>query len=249
MKSEEILVVPDIHGRKFWKEGNPNVYTKDYKLIVFLGDYLDPYYDEHISLEDCIANFEEIIKFKSDNNLKVVLLLGNHDLHYLSNQMMESSRKYPDKDSKIYNLFRNNSGLFKVMHTEKVDDRNIVFSHAPIVMDWAETCNNVLSMLSSGIYRVPTKIEEMVNFLNNLWVDYNNFGNPRLFGLMSYCSWYRGGYDRSGSPVWADVREARKIEDWYQVFGHTQLSLDECLKGDGYVDADCRRCFPLNELL
>lgn len=249
MKSEEILVVPDIHGRRFWKEGNPNVYTKDYKLIVFLGDYLDPYYKEHISFEDCIANFEEIIKFKSDNNLKVVLLLGNHDLHYLSSQMMESSRKYPDGDSKIYNLFRSNSGLFKIMHTEKVNDRNIVFSHAPIVMDWAETCNIVLSTLNQGSFNIPTQIDEMVNFLNNLWINYIDFGNPRLFGLLSYCSWYRGGYDRSSSPVWADVREARKIENWYQVFGHTQLSLDECLKGDGYVDADCRRCFSLNELL
>lgn len=36
-----ILIVPDIHGRKFWKEPCSNV--DKYEKIIFLGDYLDPY--------------------------------------------------------------------------------------------------------------------------------------------------------------------------------------------------------------
>lgn len=247
MKTDEILVVPDVHGRTFWKNGNPNVYTKDYKLIVFLGDYLDPYWDEHIELKGCLNNFKEIIQFKEENIDRVVLLLGNHDLHYVTH-IIQSGRKY-EGIREIEQLFAANWGLFKIMHLINVDNQDIVFSHAPIVRKWIDTCNSILGDLNQGSFRVPSLVPDLVNFLNSLWEDYNNFGNPRLFGLLSYCSWYRGGYDAAGSPIWADVREAQKINDYYQVFGHTQLIKDECLKGDSWVDTDCRRCFQLNEIL
>lgn len=247
MKTDEILVIPDVHGRRFWKEGNPNVYTKDYKLIVFLGDYLDPYYDENINFTDCLQNFKEIIQFKKENIDRVVLLLGNHDLHYVTH-IIQSGRKYGGAPE-IPKLFEDNWALFKVMHTISIFNQDIVFSHAPIIKKWIEYCNVLLEDVGQGRYMLPTEVYELANFLNYLWIDYNTVGNPRLFGLLSYCSWYRGGCDGAGSPIWADVREAHKIENWYQVFGHTQLIRDECLKGDGWVDTDCRRCFPLNELL
>ena len=45
---ETVLVIPDDHGRGFWKEfvkGHEN------EMIVFLGDYVDPYPHENISVE------------------------------------------------------------------------------------------------------------------------------------------------------------------------------------------------------
>ena len=55
-----ILIVPDVHGRKFWKEPCSNV--EKYDKIIFLGDYLDPYtWREDISKDDAIDNFKEII--------------------------------------------------------------------------------------------------------------------------------------------------------------------------------------------
>ena len=50
---EQILVIPDDHGRGFWKEfvkGHEN------EMIVFLGDYTDPYPHENISEEETLAN-------------------------------------------------------------------------------------------------------------------------------------------------------------------------------------------------
>ena len=44
----KILVLPDIHGRHFWKEPCNNIET--YDKVVFLGDYLDPYDFEARSL-------------------------------------------------------------------------------------------------------------------------------------------------------------------------------------------------------
>ena len=71
------LIIPDIHGRTFWKDA-VSQYEDKVEKIIFLGDYLDPYLDEGITRKDAIRNFEEIIDYKINNSDKVVLLLGNH---------------------------------------------------------------------------------------------------------------------------------------------------------------------------
>ena len=83
-----ILIVPDIHGRKFWKEPCSNV--DKYEKIIFLGDYLDPYtWREDISKDDAIDNFKEIISFareNKDSRKKQTLeevIHGDIDLKYL----------------------------------------------------------------------------------------------------------------------------------------------------------------------
>ena len=69
----EILIVPDIHGRPFYKKVlNSNL------PIVFLGDYLDPYPYELYTFEESLNNFKEIIEFKKENKQRVTLLIGNH---------------------------------------------------------------------------------------------------------------------------------------------------------------------------
>ena len=40
-----LLVIPDLHGRKFWREAIANNIGQVDKVI-FLGDYLDPYMNE-----------------------------------------------------------------------------------------------------------------------------------------------------------------------------------------------------------
>ena len=51
-----MIIIPDIHGRTFWKQAIQGKETED---IVFLGDYLDPYSDEGISGADALLNFRE----------------------------------------------------------------------------------------------------------------------------------------------------------------------------------------------
>lgn len=77
----EILIVPDVHGRTFWKP------ALDYPgQIIFLGDYLDPYPSEGITADEACRNFLEIVNFKEKNPDRVTLLLGNHELHYFDHQ-------------------------------------------------------------------------------------------------------------------------------------------------------------------
>ena len=68
----KILIVPDIHGRDFWRV------IKKYDLyyidkIIFLGDYLDPYPQEYPDLnkeelyQKTYKNLIDIISLKKDN--------------------------------------------------------------------------------------------------------------------------------------------------------------------------------------
>lgn len=38
-----IAIIPDVHGRNFWKNITSNEEIAKYEKIIFLGDYLDPY--------------------------------------------------------------------------------------------------------------------------------------------------------------------------------------------------------------
>jgi predicted phosphodiesterase len=74
----EVILIGDIHGRTIWKqivERHP-----DADHYVFFGDYFDPY--EDIPYWELAKNFKAIVQLKKELGYRVVLLLGNHDLHY-----------------------------------------------------------------------------------------------------------------------------------------------------------------------
>lgn len=71
------LVIPDLHGKSIWKL---MVHMEKPDRVVFLGDYYDCF--EQISTAEQIYNYKEIVKLKTDGEMDVVILIGNHDLHY-----------------------------------------------------------------------------------------------------------------------------------------------------------------------
>lgn len=188
----KILIVPDVHGRKFWHKAKEMINSVD--KVVFLGDYLDPYPWECISRLDTIKEFEEIIKFKDDNPDKVVLLLGNHDCAYCFNFGSASRYDY-ENEFEIKNLFSTNIGLFRLYFREG----NYLFTHAGITRDWLRTY-----LPEYDIERFTTlTTKELVPFLWKV-------------------SFLRGGDQDTGSIVWSDVSEGDREDTCYQIFGHTQ---------------------------
>ena len=189
----KILIVPDVHGRKFWHKAKEMINSVD--KVVFLGDYLDPYPWECISRLDAIKEFEEIIKFKNDNPDKVVLLLGNHDCAYCFDFGSASRYDY-ENEFEIKNLFSTNIRLFRRYFREG----NYLFTHAGVTRDWLRTY-----LPEYDIERFTTlTTRELVPFLWNV-------------------SYLRGGDNNTGSIVWSDVREGDREDTYYQIFGHTQL--------------------------
>ena len=103
-----MIIIPDIHGLNFWKEA---VAGREEGIIVFLGDYLDPYPDDFPDKtadeiwEQTWNNFNDIIEFKKKHPSNVVLLLGNHDLHYIYPKMDDSSRYDYERAAQIKEKF------------------------------------------------------------------------------------------------------------------------------------------------
>jgi hypothetical protein len=200
------IVCPDIHGRTFWKKVSEG-YDGSVPFI-FLGDYLDPYSDENISVEDAQDNFKEIWSFKKKWGDNVVLLLGNHDLSYKDYMFrccrfsLYSSDWYSDF---LYEHWED----FKLSYDIKTSDKTFIFSHAGIHPLWLKD-NNFEEIYDS-------------DYINSLFTTNKSSFNE--------CSFYRGGYSRAGSPVWADIREFDKVDlqddKIMQVVGHTQLIKDK----------------------
>lgn len=210
-----ILVLPDIHGRTFWKKKCQDI-TK-YDRVIFLGDYFDPYAFEDITVKDAIKNFKEILELKKNNFDKVVLLLGNHDMPYYSQYYYNRydyhcrhSKKYHDE---ISNMFDEHHDWFKLVHIED----NIVFSHAGIREDWIKLMNEQFHKNNSPVIEIKEIPNDFLKLNNILNTKYER-------GLGDFVSMYRGSTSPVGSCVWADVHE-HYFSDGYnkikQVFGHT----------------------------
>lgn len=221
----DIIIIPDIHGRTFWKNA-----VKQHRNhpVVFLGDYVDPYRDEGITDDNALANFKEIIAYAKEHN-NVTLLMGNHDIHYLlpGIEIGRYSRRFCRE---IRWVIEEDFSLFKLAHYARCNDRDVLFSHAGILSSWLER----EGLLTQGA-------KEICKHLNTYLED-----EGYLFNLADEVSMYRGGFSSSPSPVWADVRDHLKEtspSEYFQIFGHTQLT--EHIITEHWACLDCREAFVL----
>ena len=215
----KILIVPDVHGRKFWHKAEEMIDEVDY--VVFLGDYLDPYPHEGITFDDAIEELGSILEFKEKYSNKVTLLVGNHDMHYIVREFMDCSRLNEDYRLAMHDFFMNNIDKFQLVH----EIGNYLFSHAGVYNEWL-TSNN-LSL---------EELNDFISFIREKW------------STLEDLSWYRGGYNQVGSCVWADLRESLKHEPLHakrHIVGHTQLESKPYIS-DKIVCLDVRRCFILD---
>ena len=74
--NNEVLIIPDVHGRSFWKEPCES-WEGD---IVFLGDYHDPYGHSigEPDTEESLSNLRELVEFAGKTSNNINFLLGNH---------------------------------------------------------------------------------------------------------------------------------------------------------------------------
>lgn len=224
----KILVLPDIHGRTFWKDA---VNNGECDKIIFLGDYVDPYGFENISVETAIENFKEILEYKRENIDKVVLLIGNHDCPYIFDHYFNLSsyhcRHSNMHHEELHKLFNDNIDFFKIAHVEN----DIIFTHAGIEDVWIK---KVVKCDVDDINKVCDALNALLD---------SNKGIEKLF----YISSSRGGMDGCASCVWSDVHDMsfdversleNKNEDtihkFKQIFGHTMQA---------YYGKDYKICF------
>ena len=213
---KKLFIVPDVHGRTFWKE----VENTEGAPIVFLGDYLDPYTSiEGITGESAIDNFNEIIQFAKENKDRVTLLYGNHDSYAFNSAKLCSCRHDWKNAEKITEMFAAHADLFRLAYDTTVNGKRFLLTHAGVNPLWVDMHADVLG----------TGFGYTADGLNGI-------DRKTLADILCDVSYYRGGLDAAGSCVWSDIREhtvdIRNITpevghtipgSLVQVFGHTWL--------------------------
>lgn len=250
----KILILPDTHGRQFWKDACLN-HKDEFEKIVFLGDYVSPYPYEDITNKKAIEVFEEVLKFKMGNKDKVVLLMGNHDWSYINSNICECRTDHFNW-GKLNDMLLSNIKLFDLAWETKIGDKRFFFSHAGVRKGWFDR------WVKDKLFKWDSDELPPADYFNNLfhaaYDDERNFDTKstqdfeRAIGIYSI---YRGwdGWD-DGSIVWADIREYARGEEGtlnndYDnvvfVCGHTQLENEPIIK-EWVMDLDCRRPFVLD---
>lgn len=231
MKKQCILVIPDLHGRDFWKKPCEELVDK-VDDIVFLGDYLDPYPYEQISRKQAFKNLDEVLAFKQDHPDKVTLLIGNHDLHYMYKDMPPCSRYDEAFAFMAEEKFAQAAGLFQLAYACELGDQHYLLTHAGVTSSWYQAHQQEIGPLTADSLNALCTPEKCSEALHDV-------------------SPYRGGYSTCGSLVWNDVREMRQeeiirhhIKGIFQVFGHTQLEAP--FISHTFACLDCRRAFLLD---
>ena len=221
----DILIVPDIHGRDFWFP------VLNYQgEIIFLGDYTDPYPQENFTDEDAFQGLLKIVEFKRQNPDRVTLLIGNHEMHYYNDNFGAGrfSLEYYPKYHEIL-TGDDTKGFFQIC--KQID--NYLFIHAGVTKDW-------YNRHDARFQNLGATLEER---LNNVF-----FERMHIFHEASWK--YRGGLDDTGSPLWADNREfddekERFAHGMIQIIGHTQIMQPEPLIKDDIWLLDNRQLYVL----
>ena len=204
----KIVVIGDIHGHDSWKnliELNP-----DATEFVFIGDYFDSF---SISHAEQIHNYKEIIAWKESTDVKVTMLIGNHDFHYMS----DCAGRYGGYNyifaPEIGELLRETKEHLQAAY--QVD--KFLFTHAGVSKEWYDTN-----------FPEPGNIAEQIN---ELWRwDKRSFNHS---GMEMY-----GNYDGEG-PMWIRPHALRRNpldDNIIQIAGHTHMQVIDYDDNHYFID-------------
>lgn len=231
--SKKTIAIGDVHGLTNWKN-IVNDPKNEGCRFVFLGDYFDPY--EDISRYDLLVNFLDILEFKTLHMDDVILLLGNHDMHYINADFPRGSRYDIGMAESIIALFEERRELFLYAYQEG----NTIYTHAGISNAWWN--HDFLPLVDESSLTYNDGILDVASLLNN--------ANEQQLQAMFQVSYWRGGDHEYGGIFWADMNETygNPLQDFRQVVGHsrvpaiqsnstdpdTQITFCDCLSSGAY---------------
>jgi len=151
-KDKKLLALGDIHGRDSWEDiinsNNPDE-------ILFIWDYFDSKRD--ISWDFQLQNFRKILELKKRFWKKVILLVWNHEFHYLD----AAQRKWPgynlEWSTDIQKIILKSINKERLQLSKLVGD--ILFTHAWVTNMWRKdhdiAINNIEKSLNKVLHRRP----------------------------------------------------------------------------------------------
>ena len=202
----KILTTGDSHGKSldsFMSQIN------NYDKLILVGDYVDSFV---VNDADSLENLNKLIQFKKDNLDKVILLWGNHDLHYLLKDEWPLMRDFQSSGYNEFmaqeycNLFKTNYDLFLPAYLYE----GYLWSHAGITKEaW---CYYFEYKPEFRKYPIDVAIKKLFDNLDE-----------SLFKV----GIARGGRDVLGSIFWTDATEFQEygmLQGYHQIVGHTAIT-------------------------
>lgn len=197
------IFLGDIHGRDIWKD---IVAQEKPDRVVFIGDYFDSF-DIHGPKQ--IENFKDIIAFKESGQCEVIMMIGNHDIHYLQGFPSHYSGFQSKYALIIRHLLSQNMNHLQMAY--QLDE--YLCSHAGVSVEW-------LANLEIKEIDV-TKIAETVNDLFKEDPKFFDHNGTNPYGDNTY-----------QTPVWIrpvslmQVNQTSLAPHVIQVVGHTAVKIE-----------------------
>jgi hypothetical protein len=221
--SSEVLIIPDIHGRSFWKEP-----CESWKgNIVFLGDYHDPYGHSvgEPDAEESLANLKELSDLvkqrESDHPYSIICLLGNHDCSYYTGRF-KCRYDYSHSEEVLELIKKLNPQIsYELWYDTKEGYNKYLFTHAGVTKNWLDY--------------------HQLEDASTLTID--------SLDILEEVPFSRGGESYYGSPIWnslEDFQDEEHLPEYYQIFGHTWGGRTEPVITNTYAMLDCGKAFVLD---
>jgi UDP-2,3-diacylglucosamine pyrophosphatase LpxH len=210
------VILGDTHGRDYWKG---IVASESPDRVIFIGDYFDSF--DNTAVEQ-MHNFKEIIDWKQSGQSEVIMLIGNHDYHYMRGVSQYYSGYQSGARPAIEQLLYDNKQHMQMAYGVN----GFLFSHAGVSMDWLK------------IHGYDNE-SNLVDWINDMWKY-----KPNVFGFAGRDPY---GDSKISSPIWIrpySLQQANRDtlrDQFIQVVGHTtQGKIDTEGKSTGgryyYID-------------
>lgn len=196
------VILGDTHGTDFWKK---IINFEKPDRVIFVGDYFDSF---DIPPQKQIENFKDILEYKKSGGAEVILLIGNHDHHYLKYVGNSGTSGYKPEIAFQAGELLEQAELKMAYHF-----RNILITHAG------------LSHIFMNKHFPNYDVKNVGDDLNQLF-----YHKPLVFSFNTQALDPYGDDDFQ-SPIWIrqnSLMRANKNtelrENYIQVFGHTMTS-------------------------
>lgn len=210
----KIVVIGDTHGRDYWADVVAETNMDKIDKFIFIGDYFDSF---NLPIVTQLINFKKILEFKRTYPDKVILLMGNHDMHYTTNFSGKYSgyqyHSAPDIQALIMPAIE--EGLLQVCAV--ID--GVIYTHAGVSEVWCKNNNINIDNLEDELNTALKLNRGIYEFTYGR--NYSNYGD-----------------DVTQSPIWIRPNSLHKskLEGFKQVVGHTHHDIIREVDGVWFTD-------------
>jgi len=208
----KLVAIGDIHGRDLWKQIVAQ--EQDANVFVFVGDYFDSFTVKGV---DQINNFLDIIEFKKQSKVPVILLLGNHDYHYYPGIEDTSTSGYQTLMApSIKHVVSDNKQHLQAAYQSD----EFVFTHAGLSSEWLDDM-----VVGWDVDSLDATVNDLFRFQPNK-IAYRSF---KYYDYENNQATLAAGYgdETFQGPIWIRPKSLMRVnkntlrKQIIQVVGHT----------------------------